>query len=283
MIPAHMQGAVNEEVNNRQAQALEQLKAKYDAGKGGLDSSVDGPTGAAYKEREAEQRRQAKQQREMEAAEEEVSDMIAPLGDDENDDADYELRLLRQQRLKQIKQAHTEKVENLGKGHGQFREVLQDEFLKEVTSSLRVICHFYHRDFPRCNIMDHHLQKLCARHIETKFIKIDAEKAPFFVEKLKIRTIPSVIIFFDGVAKEKIIGFEGLADLMPEGREDEWSTIALARLLGSKMAIDNEVIVDDEGIEEAKLAKLAEMRRNALTNIYSSDLCDDDELLDLDS
>lgn len=33
-------------------------------------------------------------------------------------DEDYELRLLREQRLKQIKEAHKQKIENIGKGHG---------------------------------------------------------------------------------------------------------------------------------------------------------------------
>ena len=52
-----------------------------------------------------------------------------------------------------------------------------------------------------------------------------------------IRTMPTLVIFYDGVAVDKIIGFEGLADKMPEGREDEWPTIILARLLGEKDAI----------------------------------------------
>jgi hypothetical protein len=34
------------------------------------------------------------------------------------------------------------------------REITQDEFLPEVTSSKKVICHFYHNDFQRCKIMD---------------------------------------------------------------------------------------------------------------------------------
>ena len=101
-------------------------------------------------------------------------------------DEDIELRNIRQQRLRQIKQQQNQKLENIGKGHGQYREIVQDEFLAEVTGSLKVICHFYHRDFPRCEIMNHHLQILAARHIETKFIKINAEKTPFFVDKVCI-------------------------------------------------------------------------------------------------
>ena len=107
--------------------------------------------------------------------------------DDEDGDGDDEgLRQLRDFRKKQLLMEHEQKLENLGKGHGQYREIIQDEFLSEVTSSNHVICHFYHRDFERCKIMDHHLSILAARHIETKFVRIDAEKALFFVEKVCI-------------------------------------------------------------------------------------------------
>jgi hypothetical protein len=39
---------------------------------------------------------------------------------------------------------------------------------------------------------------------------------------------------------------------MPEGKEDEWPTITLARLMAKCLIIDTEKIVDEEGIEEAK-------------------------------
>jgi thiol-disulfide isomerase/thioredoxin len=220
---------------------------------------------------------------------------------EEEDDADYELRMLRDARLKEMKKTHKEKVENIGKGHGQYREIAQDEFLAEVTGSARVICHFYHNDFPRCKIMDHHIQKLVGRHIETKFVKINAEKAPFFVEKvrrqqchiglsrlisciclcqLSIRTIPTLLLFFDGVAKGKILGFEGLTDDMPAGKEDEWPTIKLARLLASGGAIDEDVVVDDDQIEQQNKATLEEMRSKVIQQAMNFDLDDDDLLLD---
>jgi len=34
------------------------------------------------------------------------------------------------------------------------REIAEDEFLPEVTKSKYVVCHFYHREFLRCKIMD---------------------------------------------------------------------------------------------------------------------------------
>lgn len=96
--------------------------------------------------------------------------------------------------------------------------------------------------------------------------------------KLKIRTIPSLIIFLDGVAQEKILGFEGLSDGLPEGKEDEWPTIKLARLLGQKGAIDKSKIVDEEEKERE-----IQMKMDNLRNAFiSSHIDDDDELFNDD-
>ncbi|KAL1338312.1 hypothetical protein AAHE18_10G203000 [Arachis hypogaea] len=61
------------------------------------------------------------------------------------------------------------------KGHGEYREITAGDFLAEVTGSEKVICHFYHKEFYRCKIMDKHLKSLSPKHIDTKFIKLDAE------------------------------------------------------------------------------------------------------------
>jgi thioredoxin-like negative regulator of GroEL len=125
--------------------------------------------------------------------------------------------------------------------------------------------------------MDHHIQRIVQRHIETKFVKINAEKAPFFVEKLKVRSMPTLVYFVDGVAVGKLIGFEGLADNMPEGKEDEWSTIVLSRELGSKGMINKELIVDDDGVEAEMKAKLEKARQQSyLKAMQTLDLEDDD-------
>lgn len=172
-------------MKGRLQKAAAELEEKYASGNGGQDTSVTGPTGAAYAEkRAAEQARKKALKQQSQRENENTHSSNIDLDDEEGSDEDNELRNLRDARIRELRNAHKEKLENVGKGHGQYKEIVQDEFLKEVTASLRVICHFYHRDFPRCAIMDHHLSKLAPRHIETKFVKIDAEKAPFFVEKV---------------------------------------------------------------------------------------------------
>ena len=278
------QAAVADEVNDRLVKAQQELVEKYQKGKGGQETSVDGPTGKAYREGEkqkkAEKKAAKKDKEGMDMDDGFLKDETIEEDNDEDnfahDDDDYELRKIRDQRIRQMKEQQSEKLRNLGKGHGQYREIVQDEFLSQATSSERVICHFYHDDFPRCAIMDMHLQRLAARHVETKFVKINAAKAPFFVDKLKILSIPTVILFVDGIAVDKIIGFEGLADNMPEGKVDEWPTILLARLLASKRMIFSSSVVDDEGIEAAMKQKLES--RKAL--IHKVDMEDDDFNLD---
>jgi len=69
------------------------------------------------------------------------------------------------------------------------------------------------------------------------------------------------------------------------GKEDEFPTIVVARLLGSKNAINNEVIVDDDGIEAAMKAKMDQMRKQGYSGLLASNLLsveDEDDDFNLD-
>lgn len=275
------------DVNDRLEKAIETLRQKHASGHVDDDNSVSKPSGPEYQKAMALKNKQQSEQQKQKHVFEFVDEVHQKISTSENDfenddgngDEDNELRLLREQRLRQIKSQHQEKLENIGKGHGQYREIVQDEFLSEVTNSTRVVVHFYHRDFPRCEIMNHHLARLATRHIETKFIKIDAEKAPFFVSKLLVRTIPTLIYLVDGVAKGKLLGFEGLSTQMPENKQDEWPTILLARILASNDMINREAVVDEDGEEAAMKARMEEMRRNGMAGLMTlgdEDLMDDE-------
>ena len=280
------QAAIADEVNDRLQRAQAELVEKYARGMGGVETAVTAPTGSAYKD--ASRRRAAAKKplddgpseesagwrgEEIEAQED---------GEDKDADDDPELRRIRESRLKQIKAQQLERLENLAKGHGQYREVVQDEFLAEVTSSQRVVCHFYHKEFIRCAIMDKHLSKLAGQHVETKFIKINAEKAPFFIDKLRILTMPTVALFVDGICVDKILGFEGLSNSMPPGKEDEWPTVVLARLLANKKIVSASNIKDEEGGEAAVKARMEQARQAYMLSGQNLSLDDDeDDLLDM--
>jgi thioredoxin-like negative regulator of GroEL len=124
-----------------------------------------------------------------------------------------------------MKEQYKMEQEFKAKGHGKYNEIFEDQFLKEVTGSKYVVCHFYHRDFERCKIIDKHLSMLSVKHISTKFVKIDAEKTAFFVGKLQVRMLPTILCFVDGVAKDRIVGFEEL------GARDDFRTEVLEERL----------------------------------------------------
>ncbi|KAG4963449.1 hypothetical protein JHK85_040901 [Glycine max] len=43
-------------------------------------------------------------------------------------------------------------------------------------------------------VMDKHLNILAKQHIETRFVKLNAEKSPFLAEKLKIIVLPTLVV-----------------------------------------------------------------------------------------
>jgi len=148
-------------------------------------------------------------------SDEEDSESDSDFGDDK------ELAAIRSKRIKELKKRSAVNQEWARLGHGAYSEIHQDDFLTCVTKSKYAIVHFYHTDFERCKIVDKHLSILARKHPSAKFAKINAAKCPFFVGKLKIKVLPSIILFTEGVAKDRLTGFEEL------GNTDEFPTALL--------------------------------------------------------
>ena len=96
------------------------------------------------------------------------------------------MRSMAAERISMAKMDYEEERTNITLGHGTYAEITEQEFLKAVTQTDYVVCAFFHKDFERCKIVDMHLHKICKMHLEARFLRIDAEKCPFFVEKLQI-------------------------------------------------------------------------------------------------
>ncbi|EIE19701.1 thioredoxin-like protein [Coccomyxa subellipsoidea C-169] len=144
----------------------------------------------------------------------------------ENLDAD-DIEKLRQRRLHQMKLAAAQKQEWSKRGHGEYREIFgEKEFFSEMKGEERMVCHFFRENWP-CKVMDKHLQLLAQRHLETKFVKIHAEKSPFLVEKLKVWMLPTLAL----IKREKTVDYVvGFGDL---GGKDDFSTEMLAARLAA--------------------------------------------------
>lgn len=155
-------------------------------------------------------------------------------------DDDDDLEALRARRRQQMKEKFEKDKEHAKLGHGSYDEIVEEEFLKTVTSSKRCVVHFYHKSFERCKIVDMHMQKCARKFFGTRFVKLNSEKAPFFVAKLQIKTLPCCVVFFDGVATGRQLGFNGL----PNG--DEFKTAELAWVFKGYGGIEEDFGQDDD-------------------------------------
>mmetsp|Transcript_88714 Transcript_88714/g.284816 ORF Transcript_88714/g.284816 Transcript_88714/m.284816 type:complete len:274 (-) Transcript_88714:124-945(-) len=153
---------------------------------------------------------------------------------------DDDLEVLRARRRQQMKDAHDKKLKYQALGHGGYDDIEEEAFLKTVTASERAVVHFHHKMFEKCKVMDMHLAKCARKFFGTRFVRLDAEKAPFFVEKLMIRTLPCVIVFSDGVAVGRQVGFEGLS------LEGDFETIQLACRLKEMKGIEEDLGPEDD-------------------------------------
>uniref|UniRef100_A0A3B5MY72 Thioredoxin domain-containing protein 9 n=1 Tax=Xiphophorus couchianus TaxID=32473 RepID=A0A3B5MY72_9TELE len=154
---------------------------------------------------------------------EQVEAQLSKLNEMDDDD----LERLKERRLEALKKAQKQKQEWLSKGHGEYREISSEkDFFDEVKDSKNVVCHFYRNSTFRCKILDKHLALLAKKHVETKFIKLNVEKAPFLTERLRIKVIPTLALLLDGKTKDYVVGFTDL------GNTDEFSTEMLEWRLG---------------------------------------------------
>jgi len=234
---------------------MDELKDKHARGVQERDDPDRAPTGEPYRQIQRQGMERARQEQTRKEEERQVQIMrIQELkeqvqrqvnkeenGDDEDDsddewlnelESDPTLEAIREQRLEQMRREHLQKLENRAKGHGEYRTISQDEFLPECTSSSEwVVVHFFHEDFLKCKVMDHHLKLVAEQHIECKFLRIDAQKAPFFCAKLKVKTLPTVLVLQEGNVVDRLLGFEGIS----EG--NEWPTSLLQKWICAAGAI----------------------------------------------
>ena len=283
---AELRSEVSNNVQERLTKAMAELKAKHDAGTAERDDPERAPTGSAYRTVYEEQKalaargRAANDQRRREedgraAAMKEAARRMKFAGGGENnggggdgndsdgsdgsDDGEYDgllddvpddLQAIRLARLAQMKAAQSERARHISLGHGSLRTIREDEFLAECTGSSRWVCvHFYSDDFQRCKIMDHHLGIVAGRHLTCKFLRMDASKAPFFVTKFRIKSLPALFLYDGGKEVGRLAGFDGLAK--NPNKPDEWDTGRLEEWLAGVGAIEYER-PSEEVVEEMR-------------------------------
>lgn len=196
------------------------------------------------------------------AIEDQLDDELAKLDKLEDDD----LERLREKRIQQLKKQATMRQQWLGQGHGEYQEIFNEkDFFAKVKTSDRVVCHFYRENWP-CKVMDKHLLVLTKQHLETKFLKINAEKSPFLTERLKIFMLPTLALVKKGKVEDYVVGFDEL------GGTDDFSTEDLEDRLAK-----SGVIYGAEGRVARPVASQSKRSVRQGTSSYSGDNSDDEE------
>jgi len=160
----------------------------------------------------------------LQTAEEQLDEQIATL--DKMEKSEDDMERLRRARLDQLKRVAQQKSAWQAAGHGEYRECHdQKRFFEELKASERAVVHFYRPTTRRCEILDKHLSLLARKHMETKFMRVNAEKSPFLCERLNIFMLPTVVVINAGKTEHSIVGFDEM------GGNDAFGTEELERLL----------------------------------------------------
>lgn len=161
------------------------------------------------------------------AVEEKLDEEIAALDRVDDDD----LEALRERRLQQMKKMAEKRSRWISLGHGEYTEIPSEkDFFSAVKASDRVVCHFYRENWP-CKVVDKQLSILAKQHMETRFVKINAEKSPFLAEKLKIVVLPTIALIKNAKVDDYVVGFDEL------GGKDDFSTEELEERLAKAQVI----------------------------------------------
>ena len=142
----------------------------------------------------------SQEKKEKEQAEREKAEGLEDL----EDELDSEEERIMQQELEKRRKTAESKREEMAKKlkndkYGTYTEIIETEFLETMLKNEKVVCHFYHKDFERCKIIDKHLKIIAQNHKETLFVK--------------------------GKAIHRFIGFQDF------GMNDDFPTINLSRQL----------------------------------------------------
>mmetsp|Transcript_30854 Transcript_30854/g.31399 ORF Transcript_30854/g.31399 Transcript_30854/m.31399 type:complete len:226 (+) Transcript_30854:151-828(+) len=170
----------------------------------------------------------------LQQAEKEEKKLDEQLKQLENMDEDS-FEALRQKRKQNLIKQMKQQEEWKQIGHGRVMEIADTkEFFAVAKRSPRIVAHFYRGITPRCEIVDAHFQRLAPRHLETLFVKIDAEKHPFLVERLNIIVLPTLTLIINGKTEHAIIGFDEFGGI------DDFSTEDMAFVLAKHKVLNYE-------------------------------------------
>lgn len=185
-----------------------------------------------------------------------------------------DLEQLRKQRVQELKVRQGKRQQWLQQGHGAYEQLPEEKmFFDVIKKSDNVVIHFFTPTNTRSPIVEKHLKILAPKHMETKFVSLNAEKCPFLAERLHIKVIPALVCIHNSIVVDKVVGFASL------GNRDDFSTEVLEWRLAQNKVIDYDGDLstppDQQQQEKDKAPK-----RSIRDGVFSNDSDEDLEIED---
>ncbi|OEH77469.1 thioredoxin domain-containing protein [Cyclospora cayetanensis] len=118
---------------------------------------------------------------------------------------DEELERLRQQRRKQMQ----EQMQHLQDGHGTVTELHDEkEFFSLAKKTKLVVLLFYRPSFKLHEQVLALWRDFSRKHLSIRVCAINAEKAPFLTDRLKIWCLPTAVLVRDSQTQHSIVGLD---------------------------------------------------------------------------
>merc|ERR1719271_1712423 len=133
-------------------------------------------------------------------------------------------------------------------GHGRLTKINdQQEFFGAAKVSDRLVCIFSRNSNKYGKAMLEHAELLAQRHLEARFIWVDAENAPFLTERLNIWMLPTIVCIKDNKVKEQ---HNGLNEIDGSGK---YTSGMLEYLLHLDGMLEDAPLYEQEKAEEEEM------------------------------
>jgi len=168
----------------------------------------------------------------------------AEIDKSENLDEDDYARI-KANRIAEMKRKAEQEQDNLRQGHGTLMKINdQQEFFEAAKRSAKLVIIFTRNSNKYGKSMLEHMELLAQKHLEARFLWVDAENAPFLTDRLNIFMLPTIVCIKDNKVDKQ---HNGLNEIDGSGT---YSSGTLEFLLHCDGMLDDHPLYDQELREE---------------------------------
>jgi len=152
---------------------------------------------------------------------------------------------IKARRIAEMKRKAEQNQKNRAAGHGSLTKINdQQEFFGAAKNSDKLVCIFTRNSNKYGKAMLEHAELLAGKHMEARFVWVDAENAPFLTDRLNIYMLPTIVCVKDNKVHKQ---HNGLNEIDGSGK---YSSGMLEYLLHIDEMLDEAPLYDQEMREE---------------------------------